>query len=130
MGAMSRLESLSPISRSEFLIIAGAIAVIFGLSKVSHRIGEQQVARNIGTPVNLAVSQSYSLPGSNDKVIYSGMTNDQKFLLTYEADRTYHGVPLYFSKDSGQITAGGHQFSVLKVTPEQLILKYLGREQG
>ena len=44
-------------------------------------------------------------------------------------DYQYHTIPLYFPRDTKQIKVHEHGFEVQKVTPEQIILKYLGIEK-
>ena len=133
-----RLESLLGISRREFLgsfpVKAGEVAAVFlGSMGAFHILANRDVKQNIGRVVSLAVSQEYSLPGSGKgNVTYSGMPNDQRFLLYHQHEdvRYITNTPLYFSKNDKQITLRGHQFSVLEVTPDKLVLEYLGREQS
>ena len=134
MVAIPSLESLLGISRREFLgsfpvQVGGVTAVFLGSMGAVQILANRDVKQNISRVVSLAVSQSYSLPGSRDNVTYSGMPNDQRLLLHHQNNNGGYiaYTPLYFSKDDKQITVGEHQFSVVEITPEKLIIKYLGR---
>ena len=110
-----------PHRREFLLILASVITTYIGLTALHRRNPHYQKPENIGEVVSLNVG-GYRIPPSNQgSFTYAGMPDNQRFLIMVENRH------LYFPLDTNQILVGGYQFSVEKVTPNNIILKYLGK---
>ena len=121
-----------PLSRREMLMTTGGVIAFFlSGSYAMGRFNLQQRMRTVGKDITLKVGESYELPGENFRnlIYYSGMFDNQRFIMTQLVQRYDVGaspVPHYFPSTAENIKFDNHKFSVRRVTPEEIMLKYLG----
>ena len=121
------------------LALGGSAAAWIGLTALHRSNPQYQKPENIGEVVSLNVGDRRILPSNRTSFIYSGIPDDKRFLLMIPKPdkKVYDGaifhtvrrehIRLYFPLDAKQILVEGYQFSVENITPENIILKYLGK---
>ena len=99
---------------------------------LAYKLLKEEQKKSVDREIKLVVGDKYIIPSSSVMLQYSGMPDPQRFLLSREDIGGFLirdvANPLYYQSDTKQIIIDGHQLSIVKVSPEELILKYLGHQ--
>jgi len=103
---------------------------VYGLIKFAdyreEKSRQAQVTESIDKIITLKVGDVHHLPLGYYGIYYAGMPNNEKMLLIQEKYIPLVQRPLYLPIEQKDLQIGNHSLSLVKVTPEEVILKYLG----